>query len=379
MVDVTHDRDHRRTRLQRLGCIDVLGRVDIDVGLTDALDAVAELGDEQLGRVLVDRLRQSNRRAHLEEGLDQVGATLGHAVCEFLNGDCLGDDHVPDLLGRRTGLHVVTLFLFASATERGERAGAALVFVGQGAADGELPRMAAIFATARRTRRLGALRRRRMARTAEAALLGFFGHRNSSRFCILRRRRCSCGKRLFLSSASGFLGGCLFGATILLGSATLFLVGRTLGLFLAAARILERGHAGFLRLAEKARLHFLAVRDLFGRGRPARLRSCRSNRLRRWCGRRRFGNGLGRRRRSFARLREDAPLLPLDDYRVRAAVAEALLDLAGLYRALDAQRGPGAKLRFFGLVCHSIPSSNLLQPRRGQRWVLHLQDLDRGQ
>ena len=57
VVDVTHDRDHRRTRLQRLGCIDVLGRVDIDVGLTDALDAVAELGDEQLGRVLVDRLR----------------------------------------------------------------------------------------------------------------------------------------------------------------------------------------------------------------------------------------------------------------------------------------------------------------------------------
>ena len=45
-------------------------------------------------------------------------------------------------------------------------------------------------------------------------------------------------------------------------------------------------------------------------------------------------------------------------------MAEALLDLAGLDRALEAQRRPGSKLRFVGLVCHSIPSSNLRQPSR---------------
>ena len=62
VVDVAHDRDHRRTRLQRLGRIDVVRRVDVDVAFADALDAVAELGDQQLGRVLVDGLGQRDRR-----------------------------------------------------------------------------------------------------------------------------------------------------------------------------------------------------------------------------------------------------------------------------------------------------------------------------
>jgi hypothetical protein len=40
-------------------------------------------------------------------------------------------------------------------------------------------------------------------------------------------------------------------------------------------------------------------------------------------------------------------------------MTEALLDLPGLDRALEAQRRPGSKLRLFGrLVCHSVPSSN---------------------
>ena len=47
--------------LKRLGRIDVLGRVDVDVAFADALDAVAELGDQQLGRVLVDRLGEGDR------------------------------------------------------------------------------------------------------------------------------------------------------------------------------------------------------------------------------------------------------------------------------------------------------------------------------
>ena len=67
-----------------------------------------------------------------------------------------------------------------------------------------------------------------------------------------------------------------------------------------------------------------------------------------------------RRRRGFAGLAEDAALLDLDHDGVRAAMAEALLDLAGLDRALEAQRRPGAKLRFFGLVGHSIPSSQFV-------------------
>ena len=69
--------------------------------------------------------------AHLEQRLDEIGAALGHTIGELLHRDCLGDDDVADLLGRRTGLHVVALFLFAGAAERGERAGAAVVLVGQ--------------------------------------------------------------------------------------------------------------------------------------------------------------------------------------------------------------------------------------------------------
>jgi hypothetical protein len=55
MIDMAHDRDHRRPRLQRLVRILVAGEPDLDVGFADALDAVSELGDEQFGGVLVDR------------------------------------------------------------------------------------------------------------------------------------------------------------------------------------------------------------------------------------------------------------------------------------------------------------------------------------
>ena len=61
VVDVAHDRDHRRARLKRFGSIDVGRRVDVDVGFADALDAVAELADQQLGGVLVDGLGDRDR------------------------------------------------------------------------------------------------------------------------------------------------------------------------------------------------------------------------------------------------------------------------------------------------------------------------------
>ena len=101
---------------------------------------MAELGDQQLGRVLVDRLGERDRHAHLEQRLDEVGAALGHAVGELLHGDRFGNDDVADLLGRRPGLHMVALFLFAGAAERGERAGAAVVLVAERAVTVSLPR-----------------------------------------------------------------------------------------------------------------------------------------------------------------------------------------------------------------------------------------------
>ena len=115
VVDMAHDRDHRRTRLERLVGIDVGRRVDVDVGFADPLDVVAELGDQQLGRVLVDRLVDRDRHAHLEQRLDQVGGALGHAVGELPDGDRLGHDDVADLLVRRAGLHDGARFSFSRA------------------------------------------------------------------------------------------------------------------------------------------------------------------------------------------------------------------------------------------------------------------------
>ena len=247
---------------------------------------------------------------------------------------------------------VVALFLFAGAAQRGERAGAAVVLAGKRARDGELAGVAAVLAAAGRASRLRALGRGGMAGTAEAALFLIFDDRRCGRFFGGRRGRSS--ERLFLGAAGG-LGGFLFGLAILFGAALFFLGRGARSMIVAAARFLERGHARFLGLAQQLGLHFLAGGDVFGRRRAARRRGGRS-RLRRRLGR--FGGRLGRLgRRRFARLAEDAALLDLDHDRVRAAMAEALLDLAGLDRALEAQRRPGAKLRFFGLIGHSVPSS----------------------
>ena len=159
VIDMAHDRHHRRARLQRFVGIDVDRGVDVDVGFRHRLDAVAELLDQQLGGVLVDGLGDGDRRAHLEQRLDQVGAALAHALGELLDGDRLGHVHVADLLGGRTGLLMGALFLLAGAAKRGEAAGAAVVFAGQGAGDGQLAGMAAIVAAAAGTGRLGALGR----------------------------------------------------------------------------------------------------------------------------------------------------------------------------------------------------------------------------
>jgi hypothetical protein len=141
-------------------------------------------------------------------------------------------------------------------------------------------------------------------------------------------------------------------------------------------RASSRGKARLLRPRAAACLHFLAG----GHPRPSRgLRGAASRRA--------LGAGLGAsataRRGGFGggaspglpRMRR---FLTSNDNRVGAAVAEALLDLAGLDRALEAQRRPGAKLRFFGLVCHSIPSS-IFFSRAGPQGGFSAFRPDRGQ
>src|SRR5205814_6796422 len=94
------------------------------------------------------------------------------AVGEILDGDRFGHDDVADLLGRRARLHVVAFFLLAGTAQRGKRAGAAVILVGEGAGDGELATLAVLVAAAARARRFGAARRGGVtARAARSAFL----------------------------------------------------------------------------------------------------------------------------------------------------------------------------------------------------------------
>ena len=165
----------------------------------------------------------------------------------------------------RAGLHVVALFLFAGAAQRGERAGAAVVLVDKRAGDGELAALAMLVAAAAaRARRLGpAWARARGRRDGGSCALPL-------RLRLARRLRArpELGARrgLFLGAlARRFFGGGFLGLAVFFGAAALFLVRRAARLFLAAARFFERGEARFLGLAQQLRLKLLAAE----RSRPA--------------------------------------------------------------------------------------------------------------
>ena len=101
VVDMAHDRDHRRARLERIGQVLLAAQPDLDIGLGDAPQAVSELGDDQFGGVGVDDLVDRRHDTHAHQRLDHVGGAFGHAVRQFLDGDRLGNDdlaHDLDLL-----------------------------------------------------------------------------------------------------------------------------------------------------------------------------------------------------------------------------------------------------------------------------------------
>ncbi len=201
-------------------------------------------------------------------------------------------------------------------------------------------------------------------RTASATIFAFF---LDDRLGLRSGGRLSSSASFFLGLNTRLLDRGLFGLAVVFGAALFVFALLGALAIIATASFLERRQARFLGLAQKAGLHFLARSDVIDRRGALRLRS-RGSGLRRRL--RRFGDGFRLRSlggRSFARASKNSALLDLDHHGVGAAVAEALLDLAGLDRALEAQRRPGSKLRLVGLVCHPIPSSNLHQPSRGQK------------
>ena len=149
VIDVAHDRHHRRTWDQRCFVVGLAPEPDLDVGSRDALGAMPELAHHQFGGIRVKRLIDGRHDVHLHEHLDDIDAALRHAVGQLLYGDRVRDDDVtvnlPLAGGVRGGL---ALFPFPGAAHR-RKASHALA-IAQCLADGELAFAAALARAANR-------------------------------------------------------------------------------------------------------------------------------------------------------------------------------------------------------------------------------------
>ena len=161
VIDVAHDGDDRRARLQVRRIVGRIEHAFFDVGFGDAAHGVAELLGDELGGIGVDRIGDLRHVTLLHQDADHVDGALGHAVGQFLDGDRFRERHFAgDLF---LGLVVaVAAHALDAAAERGDRALAHLVG-GKRGHDGEAA--AALFAAAARRLR----RRRRTRRHAAAA------------------------------------------------------------------------------------------------------------------------------------------------------------------------------------------------------------------
>jgi hypothetical protein len=334
VIDVTHDRHHRRPRRQLAL---VLGRLlhdhVLDVRLGDALHAMAELLDDERRGLGVDRLVLRRHDPVLEQRLDHRGRALGHAVGELLHRDRVGDAHVAHHLLALAGMarHLALLALLA-ALQRGEAALAAAL-VGR-VRDGQLARAAAVVVALQAAALLvgGRLGGGLLGDRGRASGLGAGGHGlRGGRVLDHRLALVGAGPRLRGGGAGG-LGGALLG----LGGLAL---GADLGLALGAlGGLLLGAQPGHLRLA-------LGGGGLLGAGALGLLGARGADRLQppldlalRQALQRRLrlaragdpGAGLRRHRHALA--------LALHRHRLGPAVAEALAHVARLRAAAQAER-----------------------------------------
>ncbi len=124
VIDMAHDGDDRRARLQ-LGIRVLFAlQAQLNVRIRDAADLVAEFGDDQLGGIGVDGLGDGGHHAHFHQGAHHIAAGGGHAVGEFLHGDGFGQHdlaHHFQAVGAQQlqlGLAALTLTLAAHGGER---------------------------------------------------------------------------------------------------------------------------------------------------------------------------------------------------------------------------------------------------------------------
>ena len=124
VIDVAHDGDHRRPGLEALLGVGRALEADLDIGFADTFDVMAEFGDQKLRRVAVYGLVDRRHHVHLHQCLDHLGAALGHAVRQFLDGNRFRDHDVAhdlDQFHRGRGL-LGASFPLALAAHRGQAA-----------------------------------------------------------------------------------------------------------------------------------------------------------------------------------------------------------------------------------------------------------------
>ena len=136
VIDMAHDGDHGRTPLQIFGVVVRADEAFFDVGLGNAPHSMPEFLGDELGGIGVDHIGDLVHVAVLHQVLDDVDASLGHAVGKLLNGDDLGDHDLA--LNLCLGLRPGDLLLLAllAAFQRGEAALALLLV--ERVDDGEL-------------------------------------------------------------------------------------------------------------------------------------------------------------------------------------------------------------------------------------------------
>ena len=147
VIDMAHDGDHRRARLEILGGVLLADEAFLDVGLRHAADRMPELLGDQLGGIGVDHVGDLVHLAVFHQIFDDVDATLGHAVGELLNGDRLRHHDLALNLLLRLRAGNLLLLALAVALERGEAALALLLVERVG--DGEAAAYPALLAGTR--------------------------------------------------------------------------------------------------------------------------------------------------------------------------------------------------------------------------------------
>ena len=158
VIDVAHDGDDRRARLQRALFVLFADEARLDVRLGHALGRVAELLHDELGGIDVDHIVDFVHRAFFHQVLDDVDGALGHAVGELLDRDDLRDHHLADdLLTRLGNTHRLELLALALAFQRGQRAFPLLLV--EGVVDRQLDALALLVRLDSRVRALRACER----------------------------------------------------------------------------------------------------------------------------------------------------------------------------------------------------------------------------